>query len=503
MATMIDTQYYFVCLVLLFLSTLLLKSLFKKPSKTLRLPPSPPALPIIGHLHLLGSSLSQSLHKLSTKYGPLLYLRLGASQCLVVSTASLATEIFKTNDLVFSDRPSFAFSDRLPYGNYGFFSARYGDYWRFIKQLCMSELLSTQQVEQSRDVRHEEIVCFLLKALESAKKQHVFDVGAELMKLTNNSTCKLTMSMRCSEEHDEAERIRQLVKESMEVGEKIVLGDVFGPLKILAFWLYGKKAINGTLKYDAILEKVLKQHEESPQKENKDLMDILLKVYHDDKAEFKINRTHLKAFLLDLFIAGTGTSSDAMQWTIAELINHPNIFNKVREEIKTVVGTRLVEESDVSSLPYLQAVVKEALRLHPPIPVVVRETREDCKIKDFDIPEKTMVAINVYAIMRDAKIWNYPNDFQPERFLISSKEKYGMEYIPFGAGRRGCPGSKLALSMIHTTVAAMVQCFDWNVGGEGDHAKVNMQVAPSFTMPMAQPFICVPVVHFNPFISSM
>jgi hypothetical protein len=298
MATMIDTQYYFVCLVLLFLSTLLLKSLFKKPSKTLRLPPSPPALPIIGHLHLLGSSLSQSLHKLSTKYGPLLYLRLGASQCLVVSTASLATEIFKTNDLVFSDRPSFAFSDRLPYGNYGFFSARYGDYWRFIKQLCMSELLSTQQVEQSRDVRHEEIVCFLLKALESAKKQHVFDVGAELMKLTNNSTCKLTMSMRCSEEHDEAERIRQLVKESMEVGEKIVLGDVFGPLKILAFWLYGKKAINGTLKYDAILEKVLKQHEESPQKENKDLMDILLKVYHDDKAEFKINRTHLKAFLL-------------------------------------------------------------------------------------------------------------------------------------------------------------------------------------------------------------
>uniref|UniRef100_A0A2N9HDI5 Cytochrome P450 n=1 Tax=Fagus sylvatica TaxID=28930 RepID=A0A2N9HDI5_FAGSY len=364
-----------------------------------------------------------------------------------------------------------AFSDRLPYGNYGFFIARYGDYWRFIKQLCMSELLSTRQLEKSRDVRHEEIVRFLLKALESAKKQHVFDVGAELMKLTNNSTCRLTMSMRCSEEHDEAERITQLVKESMEVGAKILLGDVLGPLRILAFWMYGKKAIN---------------------------------VYQDDKAEFKINRTHLKAFLLDLFVAGTSTSSEAMQWTIAELINHPNIFNKVREEIKSVVGsTRLVEESDVSSLPYLQAVVKEALRLHPPGPVVVRESREDCKIKGFDIPEKTMVAINVYAIMRDAKIWNYPNDFRPERFLISSKEKYGMEYIPFGAGRRGCPGSKLALSMIHTTVAAMVQCFDWKVGGEGDHAKVNMQVAPSFTMPMAQPFICLPVVHFNPFTSSM
>uniref|UniRef100_A0A2N9G3C1 RNA-directed DNA polymerase n=1 Tax=Fagus sylvatica TaxID=28930 RepID=A0A2N9G3C1_FAGSY len=268
-------------------------------------------------------------------------------------------------------RPSFAFSDRLPYGNYGFFIAR----------------LQT-----------------ILRAW-------------------------LTMSMRCSEEHDEAERITQLVKESMEVGAKILLGDVLGPLRILAFWMYGKKAINVALKYDAILERVLKQHEEGPEKENEDLMDILLKVYQDDKAEFKINRTHLKAFLLDLFVAGTSTSSEAMQWTIAELINHPNIFNKVREEIKSVVGsTRLVEESDVSSLPYLQAVVKEALRLHPPGPVIVRESREDCKIKGFDIPEKTMEG-------------------------------------------EGAQARKLALSLIHTTVAAMVQCFDWKVGGEGDHAK--------------------------------
>lgn len=194
-----------------------------------------------------------------------------------------------------------------------------------------------------------------------------------------------------------------------------------------------------------------------------------------------------------------------MQWTIAELINHPYVFNKVREEIKFVVGsTRLVEESDVQSLPYLQAVVKEALRLHPTVPVVIRECREACKIKEFDIPEKTMVAINVYTIMRVGKTWDYPNDFRPERFMVSSKEKENaMEYIPFGAGRRACPGSKLALSLIHTTIATMVQCFDWKVGGEGEHVKANMQVGPGLTMPMAHPFKCLPVVHFNPFASSM
>ena len=136
------------CFLLCFLiSILLLKFLFKKPSKTLRLPPSPPALPLIGHLHqLLGPSLFKSLHKLSTKYG--------ASQCLVVSTASMAKEIFKTNDLAFANRPSFAFSDKLPYGNYGFVTAPYGDYWRFIKKLSKAELLSTCQLEQSRVVRH-------------------------------------------------------------------------------------------------------------------------------------------------------------------------------------------------------------------------------------------------------------------------------------------------------------------------------------------------------------
>jgi cytochrome P450 len=501
---MTDTQCYFMCFLLLFLSTLLLKPLFKKPSKTLRLPPSPPALPVIGHLHLLGPSLFKSLHNLSTKYGPLLYLRLGASRCLIVSTASMAVEIYKTNDIAFANRPSFAFSDSLPYGNYGFITAPYGDYWRFIKKLSMTEFLSARQVEQSRAVRHEEIVSFLLEALESAKKQQAFDVGAELMKLANNSTCRLMMSIRCSEERDEAERIRKLVKESIEVSAKVMLGDVLGPLRILTFWLYGRKAIDLTLSYDEILERVLQQHEESPQKENEDLMDMLLKVYQDDKAEFKITRTHLKAFLLDLFIGGTSTSAEAMQWTIAELINHPDVFNKVREEIKYVVGsTRLVEDSDVPNLPYLQAVVKEAIRLHPPAPVVIKECLQDCKIKDFDILEKTMVAINLYTIMRDAKIWDYPNDFRPERFMISSKEKDGMEYIPFGAGRRGCPGSKLALSLIHTTIATMVQCFDWKVGGEGDHAKVNMQVGPGISMPMAQPLICLPVVHFNPFTSLM
>ena len=209
----------------------------------------------------------------------------------------MATEIYKTNDLAFANRLSFAFSDKLPYGNYGFVTAPYGEYWGFIKKLSMTKLFCAQQLEQSRAIRHEEISRFLLKALESAKKKQAFNVGAELIKITNNSTCKLLMSLRCSDEHDEGERIRQFVKESSKLGAKICFGDVLGPLRILAYWLYGKKVIDLNLEYDAILERVLKQHEESPQKENEDLMDMLLKIYEDDNAEFKLTRTHIKAFL--------------------------------------------------------------------------------------------------------------------------------------------------------------------------------------------------------------
>lgn len=217
----------------------------------------------------------------------------------------------------------------------------------------------------------------------------------------------------------------------------------------------------------------------------------------------------------DLFIAGTDTSAEAMQWAIAELINHPNVFQKVREEIYSVVGkNRLVKESDIPNLPYLQAVVKETLRLYPPGPVTTRECRQNCKIAGFDIPEKTAVAINLYAIMRDPNLWDDPNEFRPERFMVYSKEQDisddnevkgpRFNFVPFGAGRRGCPGTTLAFSLMNATIAALVQCFDWKVYGRGgERATVDMQVGTGMSMCMAHPLKCLPIVHVNPFASSI
>ncbi|XP_059430089.1 cytochrome P450 705A20-like [Corylus avellana] len=514
------TQYLLLIFFCFLLPALLLILFFNKPTTTGRRsrPPSPPALPIIGHLHLVGGFFHKSLQNLATQYGSIFYIRLGFSDCIVVSSAAMANEIFKTHDLDFAQHPKITFADELPYARCGFFSAPYGDYYRFIKKLCMTELLSPRQLERSRVVRDEELGRFLRGLVESGKKKEVVNVGAELMKLTNNTICTMAMSTRCSEKGDDADRIRGYLKIAYEIGSKGtgLIGDALGPLSRLVFWLYRKETMDYFQGVDELLERMLKEHEDQiGKRENEDLMDILLKVYRDDKAEAKImSRTHLKAFLYDIFVGASGTLAEAIVWVMAELINHPNVFQKLREEIRSVVGsTRLVEESDVASLPYLQAVVKETLRLYPPLPVTTRECRQSCQIEGYDIPQKTAVGINLYAIMRDPEIWDNPNEFLPERFMVSDdtqhknmehKQDHGIEtFLTFGAGRRGCPGSRLGLIMMHLTVAAMVQCFDWKFCGDEHNGKINMEVGKGLFIHLAQPLTCLPVLHFNPFAASI
>ncbi|KAK0575033.1 hypothetical protein LWI29_032968 [Acer saccharum] len=170
--------FFFFILLICLISSKLYQQIFHKPTTHLNLPPSPPALPIIGHLHLLTSALYNSFFNLSSKYGPLLYLRLGAAHCLLVSSASMASEVFKTNDLAFSSRPLFTFTDKLPYDTSGFVTAPYGDYWRFMKKLCVTELLGVKQLERSRTIRREELRRLVAKVIKKAtSKDQVLDVA--------------------------------------------------------------------------------------------------------------------------------------------------------------------------------------------------------------------------------------------------------------------------------------------------------------------------------------
>lgn len=203
----------------------------------------------------------------------------------------------------------------------------------------------------------------------------------------------------------------------------------------------------------------------------------------------------------DLFLAGTDTSAITTEWALAELINQPNILRKAAQEIDSVVGkTRLLEESDIPQLPYLQAVVKETLRLHPAGPLIPRKSSRDCVIAGYHIPAKTHLFVNVWAIHRDPNYWENPLEFNPERFLTGNGDGQldvrGQHYhfLPFGSGRRSCPGTTLGMSVVQRTLGALVQCFDWKV--ENGRA-VDMDEGPGLTLPRARPLVCMPVSRIN------
>lgn len=180
-------------------------------------------------------------------------------------------------------------------------------------------------------------------------------------------------------------------------------------------------------------------------------------------------------------------------------MNHPTIMDKAVEEIDSVVGKRrVVEESDMANLPYLEAIVNETLRLHPTGPMIIRESTEDCCIGGYLVPGNTRLLVNTWAINRDPQYWENPLEFLPERFLKDQLDVRGQHYhfLPFGSGRRGCPGTSLALQLVQTSLAAMIQCFEWKVSG-----KLDMEEAPGITLPRANPLVCVPITRLNPFPS--
>ncbi|CAL1375787.1 unnamed protein product [Linum trigynum] len=526
MASSSDQAHYFILIIATTATLLVLRLakifiLNKNPSpannRKLRLPPSPPALPLIGHIHHLASAqpLFKTFHALRQKYGPLLYLRLGSYPVVLVSSPSLASEIFRTHDVSFAAKPDSPLEDRLLYGDSGFVTAPYGDYWKFVKKLCVTELLSTRQLDRSRSVRREEVERLLRKLVAKSEEKAAADLSVELMSLTNNVTCRMAMSTRCSGEDNEAERCRKLVNESNELTAKMLLAHMLGPFKRVGYFLLRRQAKEFPARCDEMLERILMEHEERSASSaayrsddddgpsfdctNPDFMDILLRVSNDPEADIKVTRKNIKAFFLDIFIAGTSTTADAMVWTMAEILNHPAIFKRVRQEIHDLTNgsgnNRLVEETDIPNLYYLQAVVKEALRLHPPVMAVPRVCREACRVGGFDIPKGVAVALNVYSITRDPDVWENPDEFSPERFLQGKVEK-GFQangFATFGGGRRMCPGSNLAFTVICYAVAAMVQCFEWKFanGEEG----VKMEAGLGMTMSLAKPLVCLPLLQ--------
>ncbi|PHU15913.1 hypothetical protein BC332_17118 [Capsicum chinense] len=520
----ISTTTVFSYVIPFLLSILILRPIFSKllpkhHHNLLRRPPSPMALPVIGHLHLLSSNLHRSFHELYCRYGPLYQLHIGHQLCFVASTPQLAKIFYKNNEFIFSSRNCSPAVILLTY-DASFAFSPVGPYWKFIKKIATYELLSAHNLNNFLPLRAREITRFLQTLMNKAEaKETTVNLTKEFSKLTSNIISGMMMSSRCSENDKEAEEIIQVVKEVTEIFGMFDVADVIGFGGWFDFQGIKKRARITHKKYDALLEKFIatrkklrskrkleeaKDHEEA----GKDLLDLLLDIMESETvSEVKISQDHIKALILDFITAATDTTALTLEWAIAELTNNPSILKKAQQEIDNVVGKhRIVGELDGPNLPYIQAIINETFRLHPPVPLLARKSVEDCNVEDYQIPSGSLVFVNMWSIGRNPKYWENPMEFRPERFLEPREggpifaKGHCFELLPFGTGRRGCPGMPLAMRELHVVLSTVIQCFEWKAvdsNGEIMRNGVDMTERPGLTAPRIHDMTCLLVPRID------
>ncbi|KAG5546682.1 hypothetical protein RHGRI_018752 [Rhododendron griersonianum] len=434
-------------LFVLFLLQLVKRSKAKNTNKysTSNLPPGPWKLPLIGNLHQIASSLPHhALRDLAKKHGPLMSLQLGEVLTVVVSSAEMAKEVMKTHNIIFASRPHSIVTRIVSYDSTNLTFAPYGPYWRQLRKICTTELLSHQRVLSFQTIRHEE-ASKLVRSI-------ALDAGSpvNLTQKLYSSAFEITSRAAFGERFKDQEAFISIVKEALKLAGGFNVADFYPSME----WLHNVNGLRSKLEKiheeaDRIMGIMVNEHKmhkaSGKGREDDDLVDALLKYHERGPNEFSLTINNIKAVILDIFAAGSDTTAGTVDWAMSEMMKNPRIMKKAQDEVRHVFdGKGNIDETGLEELKYLNLVIKETLRFHPPVPLLLpRVCGERCEINGYEIPEKAKVVVNAWAIGRDPNLWDDAESFIPERFLDSTIEYKGnnFEYIPFGAGRRICmPG---------------------------------------------------------------
>ncbi|XP_058782207.1 cytochrome P450 71D9-like [Vicia villosa] len=483
MALLVLYSAYLFSFVLL---VLIVQKITKKNYSIHNLPRGPRKLPIIGNIHnLLRSTPHRRLRDLADKYGPVMHLQLGEVSTIVISSPEFAKEVMKTHDINFATRPQILATEIMSYNSTNIAFAPYGSYWRQLRKICTSELLSLKRVNSYQSIR-DDVLSDLVKWIASEN-----GLPINLTEAVISSIYTIVSRAAFGDKCKEQEEFISVAKQSIKVAGGFDLGDLFPSAK----WIQLVTGLRPKLERfhrqtDQIFENIINEHKGEKYRKSKgdqgddveeDLIDVLLKYEDGSNKDFSLTKNNIKAIILDVFGAGGETSASTIDWAMAEMIRDPRIMKKAQAELREVFKMKgRVDENCLNELNYLKSVVKETLRLHPPAPLLLpRECGDACEINGFHIPIKTKVIINAWAIARDQNYWTEPERFYPERFIDSAIDYKGsnFEYIPFGAGRRICPGITFGLRNVDLTLAMLLYHFDWKLpsGNKGEELDMTEQ----------------------------
>ncbi|KAK4787536.1 hypothetical protein SAY86_011369 [Trapa natans] len=495
---------FLVLLLCLSLSWALLRVLCRggtrSPKRRRPAPPGPWPLPIVGNLLQLDSRPDKKFAELAKTYGSVMTLQLGRVPTVIISSAQAAREALRTHDLAFSGR---TVPDAITVHDHDRFSVGWmpvsSPTWSLLRRIMSLHVSATRRLDSTRALRRRKME----EALATVQKRAVSGLPVEIAEIGFMTTCNFLSNalfsmdlVKPGNEEGGKELGRLLCLLIVEVG-KPNLADYFPVLK----WMdpNGRKR-RSAMYYgqlldmtDDLINKRLQLREKTSEylTRETDVLDSLFDIW-EDKSEEKmiIGMDHIKHLITDLFVGGTDTISTTLEWAMAELLRHPDKLSRAKAELDRVIGRgHPFEESDIQRLPYLHATIKETLRLHPTVPLLLpRKTEAEAEICGFTVQKGIQVLINVWAIGHDPSLWEDPGAFIPERFLggppNSSIDFKGQDFelIPFGAGRRICPGIQLTTRMLHLMLGSLINCFDWKLEDGMKPEEMNMEEVLGITL---------------------
>ncbi|KAK1427369.1 hypothetical protein QVD17_16052 [Tagetes erecta] len=467
------------------------------------------AWPIIGHLHLLGSGdqlLYRTLGAMADKYGPAFNVRLGTRRAFVVSSWEVVKECFIINDKALSSRPKIAALKHMCYNYTTFSFGSCTPFWFQMKKITVMELLSSQRVEMLKDVRSNEINSGInelyTRWIQNLKQPLVVELNKWLEHMMLNIVVMTVAGKRyvvVGEGTDEGARCLKAINEFFRLSGVLVVSDAIPFLWWLDLHGYEKQMKKTAKDLDIVLGGWLDEHRrkrklnlERNKNNVKDFIDVMLSL--EDEGQLSNighdSDTSIKSTCMALILAGNSATTGTLTWAISLLLNHPDVLKKLQNELDTHVGKeRRVEESDLKNLVFLEAIIKETLRLYPVGPLLPREAIEDCTVAGYTVKAGTRLMVNIWKLHRDERVWSDPCKFQPERFMGPGHGRIELKDQPFallsfGIGRRSCPGGTFALQVLYLTLARLVHSFEL---GRPGGLPVDMTEGHGLTLPKKKP----------------
>ncbi|KAG5242500.1 p-coumaryl-CoA 3'-hydroxylase [Salix suchowensis] len=466
-----------------------------------KLPPGPRPWPIVGNLYDIKPVRFRCFAEWAQAYGPIISVWFGSTLNVIVSNTELAKEVLKENDQQLADRHRSRSAAKFSRDGKDLIWADYGPHYVKVRKVCTLELFTPKRLEALRPIREDEVSAMVESIFNDCTNPEnngkTLLVKKYLGAVAFNNITRLAFGKRFVNAEgiidEQGLEFKAIVSNGLKLGASLAMAEHIPwlrwmfPLEEDAFAKHGARR-------DRLTRAIMDEHTLARQTSGgakHHFVDALLTL----QEKYDLSEDTIIGLLWDMITAGMDTTAISVEWAMAELIKNPRVQQKAQEELDSVVGfERVMTEADFSGLPYLQCVAKEALRLHPPTPLMLpHRANANVKVSGYDIPKGSNVHVNVWAIARDPAAWKNPLEFRPERFLEEDVDMKGHDFrlLPFGAGRRVCPGAQLGINLVTSMLGHLLHHFCWTPPEGVKPEEIDMSENPGLVTYMRTPLQAV------------